>query len=483
MASLADTLQTLADALLPGPGTVHLSGGVVRDLLLRRAPRDVDLLVEGGAQAEAFTLSALERISGMTPVIFDRRPPATYRVLLDGLMVDTSFCPPDGVAVAMGRRDFRVNAMALPLRAALAAARRMDRAHGDAVKALKPLLVDPSGGLQDLEARRLQEVSSRSLREDPLRLLRAIRLAATLEGFTLSGELQARIRRQAPRVNEPAAERTGAEMNLIMESPRVSWAVEEMDRLDLLDRILPEMAPLRDLEQPPLYHDHDVRQHSLRAVGEAQRLAGGENPLGLPQLQGEARIIFLWATLLHDTGKAASATRDERGVPHFYGHEEISASLAFAALTRLRIARRIIEPVTDLIRWHLRTGSLASMPEVKERPIRRLVRQAGERLELLLLLALADRRAAGGSRAAEREEALRLLCLRALALKDEVAAAAAAPPLLDGREVMEILGLGPGPRVGSILRWIERLRAEKRLERREEAVALLQTLPPSRIPD
>ena len=479
---ISGILEALAGALLPGPGTVHLSGGIVRDLLLQRPPRDIDLLVEGGPEAEAFALSALERISGMSPVIFDRRPPATYRVVLNGVIVDTSVCPPDGVAVAMNRRDFSVNAMALPLGPALPHALKMETAPRESMQALRALLVDPSGGMEDLEARRLREVSSRSLREDPLRLLRAIRLVATLEGFTLETALEDRIRQQAPRVTEAAAERIGAEMNLIMGSARASRALRQMDRLGVLDRVLPELVPLQGVEQPSRTHDHDAREHSLRAAEEAERLASGDTPLGLEPLDPDSRLVFMWTALLHDTGKAAAATRDEGGAPHFYGHEEISASLAEAALTRLRMPRRLIDPVIDLIRWHLRTGALASA-SITDRPVRRLVHLAGERLELLLLLALADRRAAGGADPQAREESLRALCRRALDLRDEMARTASAPPLLDGREVMEILGLSPGPRVGSILRWIERLRAENRLDRREEAVALLKSLPPTRIPD
>jgi poly(A) polymerase len=123
---------------------------------------------------------------------------------------------------------------------------------------------------------------------------------------------------------------------------------------------------------------------------------------------------------------------------------------------------------------------LAGAP-VEDRPIRRLARAAGARLPLLALLSLADRRAAGGERANEKEEALLQVLRRALALGGEVEAMAKAPPLLHGDEVMAILGLPPGPRVGSILRWLDRLRADGRIRTKEEAESLLKTLPPQRL--
>ncbi|HXI01851.1 MAG TPA: hypothetical protein VNI57_01615, partial [Candidatus Saccharimonadales bacterium] len=154
-------LTLLSERLVHGPGTTYLVGGALRDLLLSRQARDIDLLVEGRAEAERFALAALEDLSGMHPVLFDRRLPHTHRVVIDGVIVDSSFCPPDGVAVELRRRDFTVNAMAAPLGplgAIIDPARPegAPAAHGIAGR-VRPLLVDPTGGLGDLAGRRLRE--------------------------------------------------------------------------------------------------------------------------------------------------------------------------------------------------------------------------------------------------------------------------------------------------------------------------------------
>jgi poly(A) polymerase len=313
-------------------------------------------------------------------------------------------------------------------------------------------------------------------------MLRAVRLAAVLPEFTIAPSLAEEIRSLAGRIAESAPERVQSEIEIIFRSARAGAAVRSMDSWGLLAPLLPELEPLRGLLQPACHHDHDAFDHTLLAVAEADLLALGIEPAGVPAIGGEDRVVLKWAALLHDAGKAAAATVDADGTPHFYGHEAISASLAEDALRRLRVPSRIAEPVVKLIDLHLRLGALASSG-AGDRPIRRLVSAAGDLLPLLVLLSLADRRAAGGERAAEREAALIDVARRALGHRAAVEAIAQAPPLLDGREIMEILALAPGPRVGSIARWLDRLRTEGRITTREEAVGILRSLPAPRTRD
>jgi poly(A) polymerase len=484
-------LEALASLPAAGAAGLFLTGGVVRDLLLRREPRDLDLIAESaGIGSEKAFLHALAALSGMEPVVFDRKEPATFRVVVHGVIVDTSFFAPERIQDALARRDFTINAMAAPLhRVAELLGGAGDAARADEAPALsldvaelRRTVVDPLGGLADLDARRLALASPAALSDDPLRMLRAVRLAATLDGFTIGDHLAASIRAEAARIAESASERVSAEMEIIFRTPRSGAAIRRMEDLGLLAPILPELDPLRGLRQPARHHDHDAFEHSLRALEETDRLAAGCPELGLGARSTDGALSLKWAALLHDAGKAATATVDAEGTPHFYGHETASAALAEAALRRLRVPQRIAEPVVGLIDLHLRLGALASQM-AGDRPIRRVARAAGDRLESLALLALADRRSAGGEEAAAREAALIDVARRALELRGEVAAAAKAPPLLDGREVMEILGLKPGLRVGSVLRWLDRLRADGRIATREEAVSLLKGLPPPRIQD
>jgi len=476
--ALASLLSRLSAAPLAGRRPVFLVGGVVRDLLLGREPRDVDILMEAGPRERGGLLHALREALGTEPVVFDRRPPVTYRFVSEGAAIDASFCEAGGLTEELERRDFTINAMAVPLGAA---SRAVEDAGGTARarQGLAQQVIDPLGGLPDLAAGRIAPSTARSIRDDPLRMLRAVRLEATLPRFEITPALAAEIAAGAARLRETAVERISAEMTLILGSRRAGPALRRMDALGLLATVLPELEPLRGLRQPPRHHDHDALSHTLLAVQEADGLSEGCEALRTAPLCADATLVLKWAALLHDAGKAATARVGPDGVPRFHGHESVSSALAEETLRRLRVPTRIAEPAKTLVSMHLRLGALASAG-AGDRPLMRLVRAAGDLLPLLALLALADRHASGGEGAAQGEAALVEVACRALRLREEFEASGGERPLLDGDEVMSILGIPPGPRIGSILRWLGRLRAEGRLAKKEEAVALLKGLPPPR---
>src|SRR5262249_53906007 len=147
--------------------------------------------------------------------------------------------------------------------------------------AVETHLIDPFGGMADIRARRIREVSPHALEADPLRLLRAVRFAASLPGFAIEDTTLDRIRALRERLVEPAAERVRVEIDLIFRTPRAGEAIRLADGLGLLARILPELEPLRGLRQPAKHHDHDALEHSIRALEEADGLARGLPAIGL----------------------------------------------------------------------------------------------------------------------------------------------------------------------------------------------------------
>lgn len=470
-----EALAALKEAFPDRPDGILLAGGGVRDLILEREPRDIDLLLEASdSGARNAALARLEATAGMAPVVFERRLPITYRVVIREVVVDVSFFEPRALTEALGRRDFTMNSMAVPLGKIPPAGQRRSAT-------IAPHVVDPFDGLADLQSRRITLTAVNALDEDPLRALRAIRLAAELPELAIDEDLESTIRSVASRIVEPAPERISAEIEIIFATSRAGKSLRSMQALGLLFPIFPDLEPLRGLAQPRRHHDHDVLEHTMAAVEHADALATGCDGIGSAPLDEERTRILKWAALCHDIGKAATASVGEDGTPHFYGHETVSAELAAAALSRLRVPGRIAAEVVALIEMHLRLGALASSGG-GDRPIGRLVRASGARLLLLALLSIADRRAAGGIEVAERERTLMATARRAFALQNDLAARAA-PPLLSGIDVMRILNLQPGPRVGSILRWIERLHLEGRLASPREAEELLRGLPPPRIED
>jgi poly(A) polymerase len=218
--------------------------------------------------------------------------------------------------------------------------------------------------------------------------------------------------------------------------------------LGLAEHSLPELLRLH-LPQPARHHMKDVLDHTLDAV----RLAQPDK-------------VLRYAALLHDIAKPETLSEDESGV-HFYRHEQIGAEQARDVLTRLRQPAPLIQQVEKLVRYHLRVPSYSS--EWTDPAVRRLMYELGEQTDQAIALAQADVRASDPVDWPEFEARLRELRSRMQQI-GEAAEIAKMRPLLTGDEVMELLGVGPGPKVGEVLHFLLEEQLEGRIETREEAV-------------
>ncbi len=461
--SLAALLRDLASLARDTASRVHVVGGAVRDRLLGREPIDLDLLVEGDPGP---FIEAIARSGGSSPAIFSRKEPATYRIVHEGTTIDLSAYPPGRLDAALRRRDFTINALAVGLETA-------------ASGSLDPV-IDVTGGLDDLRSGRIRHISEAALEDDPLRLLRAVRLAVILRDFSLDPRLVTEIRSRAPTIRSSPVERIRAELE-IMFSAAAGRGLRLLQDVGLLMEIFPELGPLDGLRQNR-WHDHDALEHTLRCVEETDRLAGGHPPARVGPLEPGRREVLALSALYHDSGKAATLTTDESGEAHFYGHEEVSAEICVAALTRLRVASRTIESVRRIVVNHLRLPLLAAADRVTEKALRRLAHRVKHETPVLCLLAIADRRAAGGPDRESRLARLESIVSRVMSLLEAEGESVVSPrPLLSGDDVMRILGIPPGPRVGSVMRWLARLQVDREITDRDSAIRLLEGLPPSRI--
>ncbi len=418
----------------PLPGSGYLVGGAVRDALEGREPHDVDWLVER-PEAEARRAADVLTAAGRTASAFALDPQrGHWRVVADALTCD--YAPLTGTLEDdLRRRDFTVNAVAA---------------------GLDGRLHDPLGGVSDLRARRLRMTSEASLADDPLRPLRGVRLAATLD-LTFEAATRDAVRRLARRQTEaedalPAWERVRDELDLVLLDPAAGHGVALADELGLLDTVLPELATCRGVEQGGFHH-LDVLRHSLEALNQLVQ--------GFP----EADAALRWATLLHDIGKPATRGPGADGRTHFYGHARLGQRLAQSALTRLRHPRARVDRVGALVRYHM-----LPLPR-SEREARRFVHRRGALLPDLLKLMIADREAARGPLASEAvRNAYRLALARVLAILDEPIPT---PPLLDGEAVMRLLSIPAGPRVGEALELLREAEAVGDITTPEDAQALL----------
>jgi poly(A) polymerase len=409
-------------------------GGYVRDRLLGRRHREIDVVVEDGRGPELEAHFA--RLTGSAPpVVFERF--GTAQVMWGDLPIefasaraesyrDDSRKPdvqPAGIDEDLRRRDFTINA----------------------------LLMDFSGRVEDRLGTGLADLRAGVLRtpldpvttfsDDPLRMLRAVRFAAQV-GFKLDPSLLPAMRSLRGRLRPPvvSVERIADELRKMLVSERPKKALELLDEGGLLPGILPELAACKGVEQGG-YHTHDVYGHTLRTVA-----------LTPPDL------VVRLAALFHDTGKPATAAPDGS----FLGHEKVGAELAVTALTRLRFSNTIIERVAHLVRLHLRP--VYYEPEWTDGAVRRLAREAGQDLGALLQLARADIAAS----AYDKPEKLAELESRLAAVLDESPSRLSSP--VTGEDIMRARGLKPGPAVGKLKARLDELVLEGAIEPKKEAV-------------
>jgi poly(A) polymerase len=298
----------------------------------------------------------------------------------------------------------------------------------------KPGILDLTGlGMSDLRAGiiRTPLEPGATFRDDPLRMLRAVRFAVSL-GFRIEPLTWSGIREQSGRIDlvgegprVVSAERIRDEFIKIVMSREPARGLELLRDGGLLNRFLPELCAMAGVTQNE-WHAHDVWTHTLRA---------------LSALPDTATLSVRLATLFHDVGKPPTRSEDERGV-HFYDHQQVGAEMTRAALLRLRMPSEVVSGVSDLVRLHMRLGEVR--PEWSKAAVRRLVREVGDRLDDLHTVARADMAAMGGTGTPTDIDAV---MVRIEETNAEMNAAKVESPLT-GRQIMDILQIAPGPLVG-----------------------------------
>jgi len=464
----AALLRVAADAAGDGRDTV-LVGGAIRDVVLRRPAADADIAVPSGAIALARRCA--ERLGGTCVVLDADRGVA--RVVADGgLTLDvTDFRAPtlEGDLLA---RDFTIDALAVSLSALVA-------------RGCAPI-VDPTGGLADLAARRLRPAGPGVLEDDPLRTLRAVRLEATL-GLRLTTSAARAVRGAARGLERVSAERVRDELLMLLGLADTARALRRADALGVLGVIIPEIEPMRGTRQPAP-HRFDVLEHSLRAVAGCDRLLARLDALApygeelavhvAEPLGGGAgrRTALKLAALLHDVSKPETRRRVS-GRVRFFEHDVIGARRVREIGERLRLPERLTALVERVVRHHLRPMHLGHAGAITPRARYRFYRDLREDTRDLLLLVLADAAAVTGASPLatwRRAGIVREL----LAGWSEQREAQTQPPLLRGEDVMARFSLEPGPRVGWLLAQAREAQDLGRVQSREEALAYLDSLNP-----
>ena len=442
---------------LPAAPQAYVVGGTVRDLLMQRHPTDIDIAVDG--DAALFAGAIADRLRGRV-IPMGKPGLITHRVTGRGLLIDVTGLAGDTLENDLRRRDFTVNAMAYDLQ------------HHQ--------LIDMLDGQGDMAARRIRMVTEQAFIDDPLRLLRAFRMAAVLD-FAIEPETLAAITRQGYRISRPAGERLRTELLQLMARPASAHQIQAMSDSGLLLHLLPEMQPMQHCRQNR-HHDFDVYEHTLRAYAATEKCLqnAGDivDALGkryhAPPYRRTAGAILKYAVLLHDIGKPGTRRVDADGDAHFHGHAQLSADMAEAIHARLRLSKTECAQARILIANHGRPLSLFSAREagnLSRKGINRLFRECEPWTPEVLLHALGDTLGKKKKPDAAIDRATTFIKDLLRDYFERFRPLAEQEPLLSGRDLMEHFGLKPSALIGDLLQTIEEERLAGRITIREEALA------------
>jgi poly(A) polymerase len=459
---------------------VWLVGGAVRDLLLGREVHDWDVAVE--RDAIRLARATADRLRANVYVLDADLDVA--RVLVGDTMIDFARLRDADLDRDLAGRDFTINALAIDLN-------RPDR------------IIDHFNGQADLEEGVIRAIAETSFTNDPVRLLRAVRQSASL-AMAIDLQTAGWIQRHATLIATAPAERARDELNKLLSEGDAADNLLLLDAFGLLSHLLPEVIALKGVTQS-LPHHWDVYEHTRRVVDALELLGtrwlgfdqADESALmlpvipdfvwdslflNLPQYSDALRahlsvdnrwLLLKWTALLHDIGKPPTKMVEENGRTRFFGHEDLGAQLAAGRLRALRFSNDEIERVTGIIGGHMRPHWLAETP-LTRRAMYRFFRDTKDYGIDILLLSLADHLATHGpdtdlQRWVERLGLISQMFDVYFSKHEEVVAP---PPLVNGNDIMQELGLPPGKQIGVILEAIREAQASGEVVTKEDALAL-----------
>lgn len=493
--SLCQPLLSHIIPLFPQEVPVYLVGGAVRDALLKRQSYDLDFVTPGEALKIARRLAddlggayfPLDMKRKVARVVVKAEAWSEIRIK-QNIRVDISAYQGADLDSDLKGRDFTINAMAIEVH-------KLER------------LIDPLGGAQDLVSKCLRACAPSSFLDDPVRILRAARFAVDLDLRMITDTFQ-RMREAVPHLPEISAERLRDELFRILALAHPNTALRLLDQVSALEYILPEVCMLKGVQQG-LPHVLDAWNHTLdilrRLDNLLEVLALEYNPdsaanlsMGMVALQlGRYRqqlnehlserinperplrgLLFL-AGLYHDVGKPSTASMDSSGKIKFIGHDQVGSHMIEERGQALKLSNLEIKRLGTIVRHHMRPGMLSHSEDAPSRKaIYRFFRDTGAAGVDICILSMADILATYGPTLPAGRWARHVQVVRSLleawweSRDDEVFPAA----IIDGNELMKVLGLTSGPLIGYLLEAIREAQINKEVHNRIEAIELAERL-------
>ena len=451
-----ETIQTHFAGVALHPEAMMV-GGTIRDILLGRTPKDIDIATPNPAKLVADLVKV-----NYTHVLLDEARDI-HRMVKEDAHIDITPLNENHINDLLSR-DFTINSIGLILR------------NND--------LLDPQGGVKDLSKGLVRALSQDRFIEDPLRLIRAFRIAADMN-FTIDPVTLRFITKLSHLISKPSKERVRDEICWMMEADHSFQLVEELWRTGLLGKLFPEFAAVTSIIQNKP-HALGLAEHLMWTYKYIEDIITELDDV-LGQYADDARsvlskviasnrktiIIVKLAALLHDIGKPATITYDEE--VHFIGHDKLGAQMIEKRMAEFKFSGAETKAVSMLVENHMRPHNLLKLDEVSPRAVYRFFRDLDNLAIPSLLIGIAD---------AYATEMLPLGSLEnyhefVRVMIDQSIKIGKPKPMLTGEEVMSILKIGPGPLVGQIIDAMLDGQATGEIKDKDQAKAFAKSWRPS----
>ena len=470
-------IEKLAACCGPLGTDAYLVGGSVRDWLLSaKLGQDIDIAVSGDPEAIAReiagrfggTVVPLSPAHGIVRVAVpadDGAEDGPWNIDVDGF---TGTIEED-----LARRDFSVNAMAVPL----------------AGWPSSDSLIDMFGGRADLATKTIRALGPTVFQDDPGRLMRTVRLAGQLK-FRVEPGTSKLIAADAGLLASVSPERIREEFLTILSLDGAKGQIEVLDHFGLFEQVIPELQTAKGVDQPNM-HYWDVWGHTMQTVEAAELITKGHQNSPIYSCvpwtpdskahfeqhatDGHTRGTLLkLAALFHDIAKPQTKSQDETGRTRFFGHSEQGAEIAIQRLTHLRISSKGIEMVAKMVEQHLRpTGMRDGDDWPTNRAIHRYFRDVGDVAIDTLYLSLADYLGAKGPDVVHEEWRNHAKMVgHILHIGTSEPVSPTTTRLITGNDLMTHFDLQPGPEIGAVLGRVEEARSAGEIETKEQALEM-----------
>lgn len=440
---------------------IYIVGGTLRDFYLDQPNFDKDIVVDK-TDAKKFAQTLAKSINA-TFIELDEEN-KIYRLVLKDKKNFIDIANPIGKTIKedLRRRDLTINSLALNLQTFE--------------------IIDITGALNDLKAKKIRHISEQNFIDDPLRLLRVFRFQATL-GFSLDKELITIIKKHAEEIKKPSVERVNYELLKLFSGAYSVKALKLMDKTGILKEILPIAAELKKVP-PNLHHHLNLFIHSIETVKQIQEIyekSHSEVKKHLERIDfgGASRLAHLkFAGLLHDIGKPVTWTiEDETGRHRFIKHDDIGSKMGANILKQNKFSKKQVDYVAKMIKYHIYPSHIVKNPEINDKIYLRFIRKMENETIDVIILAMADRLSARGVEITDdiveqNINNLQKLLDFYLSIKEDLKPL---PKLLSGDEIMEILKIKPSKELGEIIKSLQEAQLSGEIMTKEEALEFIKS--------